>query len=109
MRDLGNWFRVLTSGLVTAGCAGTMQAPGGTIADATLQGDVMRYIALFEGARGGMCSQWKLANTEVTEGNPPGNWVERWTVDRCGQSIRYRVTYMPSPQGGTTLGVGEER
>jgi hypothetical protein len=33
----------------------------------------------------------------------PGTWLERWTLDCGGTRLRFVVTFMPDPNGGTNL------
>lgn len=90
------------------------------MADATLQRDVLNYIVnIFEMIADTPCQDRRIANTEVTE--PPhdlqwagetlvyGVWAERWSVDRCGTTVPYRVEYVyDAATGGTAFGVGLE-
>jgi hypothetical protein len=82
--------------------------PGVSLASAVLQSDVARNIDLLESVFGAGCKSARVVNTEVME--PPKRinvdpWVERWTVDRCGASVHYRVELKPSKHGGTDFGV----
>jgi hypothetical protein len=101
----------IVSGLLgMAACTATPPpVAGGTTADPVLQRDVTRMIMMFDGAVDKTCSQRRIVNTEVTEQRADGSTAaERWTLDRCGVPQNYRVTYQPSPRGGTMFSVGRE-
>jgi hypothetical protein len=54
------------------------------------------------------CKNPTIVNTDVVESPARLNvdrWVERWTVDRCGTPIYYRVELTPSKGGGTDYDV----
>ena len=94
---------VLATGLPMAGCA---TIPGKTVASPTLQSDVSQMIIALDGAEDAGCKQRKLVNTEVVSVNPGGNSAtERWTLDRCGKLVNYRVVLTQSPRGGTDFRV----
>jgi hypothetical protein len=94
---------------LTIACASkSVQLPGNTMADQVLQRDAAQFVMLLESAEQSRCAQRKIINTEVKE--PPADagkdtWVERWTVDRCGSLVYYKVTFTPSPGGGTDVAV----
>ena len=87
--------------------------PGSTIADRTLQRDTFLLLAQkdISAFEGGPCRMRKVTNTEVvspldggqTDGGKPvaGQWVERWTIDRCGASIPYIVRFVTTRTGTT--------
>ena len=54
------------------------------------------------------CDHHKVINTEIV-GSPGStavdSWTERWTVDRCGKLIYYRIGFVPDPKGGTDFHV----
>ncbi len=65
------------------------------------------------------CPDRRIANTEVIEDPHDlrwegeilvyAAWAERWTVDRCGTLVSYRVEYVfDASTGGTTFGMGVE-
>ena len=92
-----------------AACAETPRPPGSTTADLTLQRDVTRMIMMFDSAGDKTCNQRRITDTEVTEQRADGSTAaERWTLDRCGAPQNYRVTYQPSPRGGTMFSVERE-
>lgn len=80
--------------------------PGQTLCDPTLQQDVLWYVMLYEEVLGGGCPNPKVVDTQVVEPPVEGRWVERWTVDRCGTLIHYRIELAASPSGGTSFAVG---
>jgi hypothetical protein len=94
--------------------------PGTTIADPILQRDALGFLALrdfSEAGAEGTCHSRKVIDTEVlqplegatVEGERPvnGQWVERWTLDRCGMPARYVVRFSTT-QKGTTFTVEHE-
>ena len=104
--------RVMVIFIITVfveGCATTsIQLPGNTKADQVLQRDAARFVMLLESAEESRCIRHKIVNTEVVEHpNNPGKdpWIERWTVDRCGSLVYYKVKFTPSPTAGTGVTV----
>jgi hypothetical protein len=90
------------------GQAQAAKLPGGSIADALLQQDVLPTVWTLDTVWDNACTQRKVVDTAVTvSGQRPGvdPWTERWTVDRCGKRIDYVVEFTPSPKGGTDFQV----
>jgi hypothetical protein len=91
-----------------AACADAEKFPGTSLADPVLQSDVAQNIDLLESVFDAGCKSARVVNTEVMEKPASINvdpWVERWTVDRCGASVHYRVKLKPSKRGGTDFTV----
>ena len=97
---------------VSEGEAATV--PGDTIADPTLQRDTLAFLAqrdLSEAGPEARCRTRKIVATQVlapleggqVEGDRPvaGQWVERWTLDRCGASVGYVIRFNTSRKGTT--------
>ena len=94
-------------------------APGQTVATPQLYQDTWNMIMMFEKTSGKGCQNPKVVNTEimelpkdfVLEGNifMKGRVLERWTLDRCGESVPYRVEYTADGKGGTYFHVRLER
>ena len=91
------------------GCA-TMKLPGQSGADYALQRDALGTLMFSDQiADDSHCGHRNVVNTEITD--PPRNpgkdpWVEKWTLDRCGKLIYYKVTFTPTPvRGGTDYSV----
>jgi hypothetical protein len=97
---------------VSEGEAATV--PRDTIADRTLQRDTLAFLAqrdLSEAGPEARCRTRKVVRTEVlapleggqVEGDRPiaGQWVERWTLDRCGASVGYVIRFNTSRKGTT--------
>lgn len=83
--------------------------PGGTGAAPALQRDVLRLLVIMDSAVDPACTSHKVIDTEWIETNREKRAaVERWTLDRCGKAVRYRVTFMTAPQGGTNFSVQAE-
>lgn len=90
------------------GCA-IAKLPGTSGANYILQRDASQFVMILEAAGDNTCKQSKIVNTEITEQpNNPGKdpWTEKWTVDRCGKLVYYRIKFTPSPKGGTDFTVG---
>ncbi len=90
--------------------------PGATIADPILQRDVLAFLAQRDFPVAGpksTCHTRKVIDTEMlqplegaaVEGDRPvqGQWVERWTLDRCEMPdpARYIVRFKTTPKGTT--------
>ena len=99
---------ILSAVIFVVGCA-TAKLPGTSGAGYILQRDASQFVMILESAGDNTCKQSKIINTEITE-HPknPGKdpWTEKWTVDRCGKQVYYRVQFTPSPRGGTDFSVG---
>lgn len=90
--------------------------PGHTLADRTLQRDTLAFLAqrdLSEAGPEARCRARKVVETEVlvpleggqVEGDRPvaGQWVERWTLDRCGASVGYVIRFNTTRKGTTFI------
>ena len=90
--------------------------PGDTIADRILQRDTLAFLAqrdLSEAGPEARCRSRKVVRTEVltpleggqVEAGRPiaGQWVERWTLDRCGASIAYVIRFNTTRKGTTFI------
>jgi hypothetical protein len=90
--------------------------PGDTIADPVLQRDTLAFLAqrdLWEAGPEARCRTRKIVATEVlmplagdeVENARPiaGQWVERWTLDRCGASVDYVIRFSTTRKGTTFL------
>jgi hypothetical protein len=78
-------------------------------ADKRLQKDAKQFVMMYESVFGADCRKPKVTERQITEQpERPGEsvWVERWTVDRCGEDFYYRITFTPTPsKGGTDISV----
>jgi hypothetical protein len=90
--------------------------PGDTLADPVLQRDTLAFLAqrdLWEAGPEARCRTRKIVKTEVlmpltgdeVENARPiaGQWVERWTLDRCGASVDYVIRFSTTRKGTTFL------
>ena len=90
--------------------------PGDTLADRTLQRDTLAFLTqrdLSEAGPEARCRVRKVVATEVVaplegsqlEGDRPiaGQWVERWTLDRCGASVGYVIRFNTTRKGTTFI------
>jgi hypothetical protein len=97
--------------------------PGGSLADQELQFSTLYTIVVFETiadlSTGQTCETRRIVNTEVIEpphdvrmeGDRPvyGIWAESWTLDRCGDQVRYRIDYVfDEAEGGTSFWVSPQ-
>ena len=79
---------------------------GGTIADVTLQRDVLQGASMAamvgRGTAAG-CKRVQVRDTRVTSGTGLSKtpWTEAWTMDACGTSVDVEIKFTPSAQGGT--------
>jgi len=93
---------------------GAAAIPGETLADPVLQRDTLAFLAqkdLTEAGPEARCRTRKIVKTavlspvegaEVEDGRPiAGQWVERWTVDRCGAPVDYVVRFTTTRKGTT--------
>jgi hypothetical protein len=78
-------------------------APGSTIADMTLQRDVLQGVmAATVGRVNAKCKDVQVRNTRVTSLTSISQpWTEVWTLGACGTPIDVEVHFTPSPKGGT--------
>jgi hypothetical protein len=81
-------------------------APGGTIADVTLQRDVLQgasMAAMIGRGTAAGCKRVQVRDTRVTSGTGLSNtpWTEAWTMDACGTSVDVEIKFTPSAKGGT--------
>jgi hypothetical protein len=82
-------------------------APGGTIADMTLQRDVLQGVmAATVGRVSAKCKDVQIRDTRVTSLTSISQpWTEVWTLGACGTPIDVEVHFTPSPKGGTDWSV----
>lgn len=84
----------------------SVPVPGLTGAPPALQRDVLRMLLAIDRVLDGACSQRTLVDTEcLTWNQETRTAAERWTLMRCGKTIRYRVIFMPAGQGGTVFSI----
>jgi hypothetical protein len=93
-------------------CATTSTTiPGNTRASPGVQRDVLQMILVLDGASGVNCDRHSVQKTEVVKTATENDYtaIERWTIDRCGTIIPYRVTFILAPDGKTDFSVHLER
>jgi len=79
-------------------------------ADSQLRHDVTQMVMIMDGPRDKGCAERKIVKTEVVQSRPDGTpTVERWTLDRCGKMINYRVRFTQNSKGGTDFDVQLEK
>lgn len=92
------------------GIATNVSAQGGSSASPVLQRNVTQTVMIADMAIDRECRQRKVAGTEVIEVSADGkSGTERWTLERCGKLVTYRVTFSPSSRGGTDFSVRFEK
>lgn len=78
-------------------------------ADKRLQKDAKQLVMVIESVLGADCRKPKVTEKQITEPpEKPGQsvWMEKWTVDRCGEDFYYLITFTPTPsKGGTDISV----
>ena len=78
-------------------------------ANKRLQKDARQIVMMYESVLGADCKKPKVVQKQITEPpEKPGEsvWVEKWTVDRCGDNYNYQITFTPTPsKGGTDISV----
>jgi len=81
----------------------TSSLPGKSTADSALEKDTLFMIMGMDRVEDTQCGQRAIAGREILSSDPKGA-VEHWTINRCGKLVRYRITYAPRADGGTTIG-----
>lgn len=97
-----------------------VEIEGGTIADRQLQHDTLVLLVQkdLSDTEGQPCRTRRVTNTEllnplsgqqVDDGRPiAGQWVERWTLDRCGAPVRY-ILQFTTTKAGTSFTAEREK
>ena len=88
---------VSTVTLIIAGC---LAVPGETLLSGSRQREVRdRVLAAAKSAKP-ECRLQKVTDTEIAELHGDGKVaLERWTVEQCGEKVRYRVSQPPTGRG----------
>jgi hypothetical protein len=97
--------------LASTACASAPILPGESIADPTLQRAASRAVLSADAVTLPPCASGTIVYTEVVEypETPQQSpWIERWTVEHCGERVAYLVTFTPD-LGGTTFRLRHER
>lgn len=112
--------------VAVAGCESPQQVvnqpldlPGTSNAEnsAILARDVLNSIVMVDQGKDPACDSRALTDIRIEEDvkggefNPAGNlvkgeWLEVWTIDRCGSPISYEVLFVADGSGGTYFGIG---
>jgi hypothetical protein len=80
----------------------------GTLADDVLQKDVLDMIMLFEKVYTPACTTQKVTGKVITETmSAEGTWAEKWTLDRCGESVTYDINYWSDEKKGVWFKVSQ--
>ncbi len=95
-------------------------SPGTTVASGRLLRDAMKTLTMIEKSYGKSCTAPKsIVNVELIE-QPAnmelsgdlitkGKFVERWTINRCGELVTYKMSFTPDGQGGAYIGIQPEK
>jgi hypothetical protein len=86
------------------GAANGAGLPGKSVADRTLAVDASAMVLLLDSGRSPDCDSRRVANTRFVSGTA-SDWQEVWTVEACGATSDYRLTFTSSPRGGTDISV----
>ena len=102
--------RAFTLGaLLIGGCASgpapKSSLPGTTTANPQLERDTVALVLGMDRLEDCTCNQRKVIDREVIA-DERSKALEHWTIDRCGKVLRYTVTYLPGPAGGTLISLG---
>jgi hypothetical protein len=98
-RKLGFAALALEASLVAAATVNTADSP-------QYRQDATQMVLLMDAPRDTKCTRRKIVKTESIESKSA---VERWTLDRCGKLVNYRVRFTPNSKGGTDLDVQLEK
>jgi hypothetical protein len=97
--------------IVSVACATRSTLPGHSRADVALQRAASRAVLSADVLEPPACASGTIVYTEVVTPPTtpePSPWVERWTVEHCGQRLAYLLTFTPDV-GGTTFRLKTER
>jgi hypothetical protein len=97
--------------------------PGHSLSSPMLQRDTLSQLIVTDkiaaGAAQVKCQDRTVVNTEVIEQPQDvrregkrllqGRWTERWTLDRCGSLVLYRVAYSADGKSGISYEVTPDR
>ncbi|MBU6410370.1 MAG: hypothetical protein KGR98_08275 [Verrucomicrobia bacterium] len=96
--------------LILCGCAMPSATVTGSAASGRLLRDTTHMVLMVDSARPPDCKERRIITVEPLVSDKPGVIMERWRVERCGQTKYYRITYTPTPSiGGTDFSVQEEK
>jgi hypothetical protein len=82
----------------------SMCAVAGAAESEDVRENLSRILLLMDGPRDRNCAERKVVKTETIEAR-----VERWTLDRCGKLVNYRVRFSTNAKGGTDFDVQLEK
>lgn len=95
-------FEGASAQLMAATSTDPSALPGKTTADPRLEQDTLFVIMGMDSAEDQGCKQRALANREIVKADSD-RALEHWTINRCGTSVRYAITFSPRPGGGTLV------
>jgi hypothetical protein len=99
----------LTCLLAVLGVGGCSHVPGETLTSGSLQREVKARVLSLAASAKRDCARYTVTDTEVLELHADGKVsAERWSVDRCGERLHYRVN-LPPTRGGSSFVVSPER
>lgn len=83
-----------TVALVSCGTTGQK-----TLTRGQFRSDLEKGVVQFDGKFEPDCESRTVVDTEFLEKYTNGTWSERWTVNRCGKLISYKLDFLPQPDG----------
>lgn len=89
--------------------------PVQTLASPALQKETLDMILFTDDAlsNGTKCNDRRVIKKEVLGQTPgqraSGSWTERWTLNRCGTTLRYMVDYTSGKKGKAYFTVKKEK
>lgn len=101
MKPMSNLLACL---LILAACA-TAYASGQSLADGRLTRDALGTIKLFENAQRVNGTPKVIGKKIIQRPDIKGVWLEQWTIKRRDKQVDYDLRFVPSPSGGTNVGV----
>jgi hypothetical protein len=120
-------FPSLAGVALAAGLAGCASSSHQTNTEGTLYMDARQAVLSADRSAAPECNDRHLTHTEIVTppemvatpftssglATPPGERrfsrsVERWTIERCGKTVPYLVTFAPNDNGQTDISVTPE-
>ena len=88
---------VLAVALAQVSCA---TGGGKTLTRGELRSLVEESVLWLDGDLAPECKSREIVDSEILQFSPDGTWSERWTVNRCGKPIKYKLKFnRPQPDG----------
>ncbi len=106
--------RVQKAGQPKASAPSPASTNAQSLAGPALQKETLNMILFTDDAlsNGARCAVRRIIKKEVVLApgqGAPGSWTERWTLERCGTTLRYRVDYTSGKKGKAYFTVKMEK